>query len=249
MTTFRCPSCGRVLVVQSGELAGGFEELRGYPAEWGNYREVSTPVAPAAFSELRRETPVRPPTIEADVLVPAAQAGLSGLAATIGATLGAVVWSWPWYIPVAVGGGAMCLTWAGLLLANRGLLRTVERVVHRDLDGDGQVGEPRSEPEPRPVTEITVTVPKQGAASVYFLKTDVDHGVLRSFCKAAVGGATLAVGSWAGGGKPFTRQQYDGLMAELTRAGLVEDLGGNKGRTLTRAGRHVLARIADGASE
>ena len=245
--SFRCPNCGRLLVVQSVEQGlAGFEELHNYPASVRRFQEVGTAALPVGVVEFSREQPARAASMESDVWVPAAQAGLAGLAGSISLCV-TVAWSWPWYTPLLAAGCVMCGTWGYLLADHRRLLRSVERVVNRDLDRDGTIGEPAPavDPEPGPTT-IEVTVPRGQSNSVYFLETDVEPETLRGFCRAVTSGrAGLAVGAWVGAGRPFSRPQYDTLMNELTRAGLVENAGGNQGRQLTRAGRHVLARIAE----
>jgi hypothetical protein len=72
----------------------------------------------------------------------------------------------------------------------------------------------------------------------------IEAATLRDFFRAVAAGGTLAVGSWVGAGKTFSRPQYDSLMDKLERAGLVVNQGGNVGRVLTAAGRGVFKKLA-----
>jgi len=192
-----------------------------------------------ANATLERQVASRVPTVEADVLVPLHQAlttGVFGMAAGAGiATLLFRDW-----LAAVIGASAGFLVVAGtawlLLLADhRRLLWDIERAARLETAATDRV--------------LRVEVAHMDAtgrlARMQLLNVPgVTEEQLRQFARLALDGRTLAVGAWCGAGKPFTRAQYDALMAELTTAGLVRDHGGNIGRQLTAAGRAVLRRIA-----
>ena len=127
----------------------GAEDGHPHPPHPPTYRRYLRGEAPAldwsALAELELETPTRPATAHADVLVPMLQAAVSGgLAGGCVAAAVVVIWRAP-VLDVApyaalVSVGVTALTWSRLLTDSRRLLRQFERLVGRDLDGDGTVG-------------------------------------------------------------------------------------------------------------
>jgi len=111
-------------------------------------------------------TPTRAPDLAGDVLVPLLQAGITGLLFAAGVVAVAAGSGYDGDL-LALGAG-VCLSvgilaWLILLVDTRSLLRIVERLAHRDLDGDGQVGRP-------PTVERTVylrarAIPPAGAGA------------------------------------------------------------------------------------
>ncbi len=92
--------------------------------------------------EFEKRTPHRTPSMEADFFVPALQAGMTAFAAGMGAGLMAWALAWSWRVPVAVCGAVFVCSWLWRLRIVDGLLWTVESIIRRDVDGDGQVGAP-----------------------------------------------------------------------------------------------------------
>jgi len=137
---FNCPTCGqrlRVIGLGGGQhLGGGWQGL----AEF----DFAPPGAGAlpAGAEFVRETPLAQPTIEGSVLVPALQSLLCGLAAGVLTAFPTAAWHWPWWSPLAAGGGVFALSWTVILADSRKLLRKVETWIGADLDGDGEIGPP-----------------------------------------------------------------------------------------------------------
>ena len=133
-TVFSCPACGAGLRVDAlGNGSGG-------SGGWERGRAFAMGAAPAG-SEYSRETPLADmSSIEAGVKTPLAQAAITATVCGLLVILGCVFKSWPvaaipttWVI-------VFSLAWWVLLLNTRGLLKSVERIVGRDLDGDGAIG-------------------------------------------------------------------------------------------------------------
>jgi hypothetical protein len=85
--------------------------------------------------------------LEGDFLVPAAQAGLTGL--LLGALLAALLWLFVPDLeahPLAIWAGAtlviVAVAWLLLLVDTRKLLWNIERLTGQDLDGDQEIGRP-----------------------------------------------------------------------------------------------------------
>jgi len=97
-------------------------------------------------AEVERQQPSRAAEVGADVIVPLMQSGITGVVGS-----GLLTWALAEFVPDYDGSlsrffgfWALFLSafvWVVLLVDTRSLLRTVERLVGKDLDGDGQVGE------------------------------------------------------------------------------------------------------------
>lgn len=175
--------------------------------------------------------PVRAPSVEADVLVPALQALLVGCALGIATAVAvALMPDVPLLaVPAAMGGGFALSFWPLLEHARSTVWRTTTPVF--------------SEPD-RPQTvrvELTELGHAGGVRRMQILDLPVDDDRLRQFAKAAVEGHSLAVHRWTPGA--FTRHEYEVLSDELQRAGLL--VVTRNGRRLTTAGRHVLRHLAE----
>lgn len=128
-TVFRCPDCGIALRVEA--LGKG---------NWQQGQTFAMGAAPAG-AEYSRETPTaNMNTVEAGVTTPLYQSLLTG--AAVGAvTVILTIWQdWPRWSPAVAGVIATAITWWLLMIDTRRLLRTIETVINRDLDGDGVIG-------------------------------------------------------------------------------------------------------------
>ena len=190
-----------------------------------------------------RRAGARAPGVAADVGVPLFQALATG--ALVGAPVGAAA-AWatggPWWLAPAGMAAVSAAAWGWLLVDHRRLLWTTERVIGADLDRDGRLGPPQ-------VVRLEVmTMDEAGRTrQVQILEIPgISQEQLREFARAVTQeGRGLAVNYWTGTGKLFTRSQYETVMAELIRAGLVREAG-RFGRELSAAGRGVLRRVAGG---
>jgi hypothetical protein len=165
-------------------------------------------------------------------------------AAVIGGVAGWALWDAVALMIGAVAGYVLVAgaVWSMLLVDHRRLLWDNERATHQDLDGDGTVGR---------VQEVRLSISHYDESGrfvrmEYLNIPGITQEQLQSFAREVTRGMPLAVASWTGRGALFSRGQYDALMAELQRAGLVRDDGGNIGRVLTAAGRSILKKIAEG---
>lgn len=188
---------------------------------------------------VERVGPSRAPSVEADVHVPLWQAMASGAfgAGLGGLVLGLATWD---AVMLALGAVAGYLVvaagvWFVLLLEHRRMLWLMERAM-LGLDEEGGTDELR-------VVVSQQDVEGRVVRMQYLNVAGVNADELREFARAVVDGAPLSVGYWTGRGSLFSRAEYEVLMAELVRAGLVRD-GGTQGRQLTAAGRAILGRVA-----
>lgn len=97
-------------------------------------------------------------TMEGDVLVPLAQAGITALAIGLMAGLLALALRWRWQVPVVAFALSLAGGWFWRLRFVDKLLWAIETWTETDLTGDGQVG--------RPVVSYTVANPAVARAEV-----------------------------------------------------------------------------------
>jgi len=232
---FNCPTCGqrlRVIGLGGGQhLGGGWQGL----AEF----DFAPPGAGAlpAGAEFVRETPLAQPTIEGSVLVPALQSLLCGLAAGVLTAFPTAAWHWPWWSPLAAGGGVFALSWTVILADSRKLLRKVETWIGADLDGDGEIGPPA-----KASVSVTIEEAKQHGRRLTYAEFDASPSEVRRFAEAALG-ERLTVH-----GVGLSRHTFERLRAEALERGLVcwKDTSAHRlGLELTRAGRAVFEKLLE----
>jgi len=133
-TVMNCPSCGVALRVDAmGTGSGG-------SGAWQSGRSFALG-GPPPGSEYSREIPKADlSTLEAGVKTPLAQAAITATVCGLLVILGVVFKSWPLAAIPTTWVIVFSLAWWVLLLNTRGLLKTVEKIVGKDLDGDGQIG-------------------------------------------------------------------------------------------------------------
>jgi len=196
------------------------------------------------FSEWQRSEPIRQPKWESDVLVPLGQSLASGLFISLAAVPLNLYWlHGPFWTPLVIGGAAAGLSWLVLLSDHRHLLRRFERVVNRDLDGDGYTGEPQTVQHEYTVKEER----SDGSQSWQIMVTlGIEPERLRKFAQAVLGGESTGTNRWTtGNGKLFERGEYERLRDDLIARGFAKyATGKNHGWSLTAKGRAWFRALA-----
>ena len=105
--------------------------------------------APSLSQVHEKSTPAREPTVAGDVRVPLAQAAITAGAITLPVALLTASQSGSPWLPISALGLSFTGAWLWLLADHRSLLRTVERITQRDIDGDGRVADQPVEVERR----------------------------------------------------------------------------------------------------
>jgi hypothetical protein len=97
-----------------------------------------------AFTEAHRTSPARPASTESDVVVPLLQSLITGVIVGLPAgTLITLVCRWPWWSAPAIAVGVIIpAVWLHRLSAHTRALWTVEKIIQRDVDSDGNIGQP-----------------------------------------------------------------------------------------------------------
>ncbi len=224
----QCPMCGAQLQIEV--RSGGREWTH---QDWCQYSHTvgsgTAPTIEAGASWYRKE-PARPP-VGADVGVPAAWAGLTGVALSL-LSIPVTVWAkWPWWAPLVILGGGAGLTWLALLIRWQNLLWRIEELVGSDLDGDEVVGEPQA---------VRVELVEPEKRQVRFIDLPVDDGTLKDVAVAVLlGGRSFSRRGLAG---IISDGDFRGLQTAMLQAGLARYRDGkpNAGTELTPAGRAIL---------
>lgn len=214
----------------------------------------SPPAAGAAgngYMEAERVRPARAPGIESDFITPFLQALGVGFFAVLVAAYLVKMNDVVWHLSCFVGFVAAGLWYIGAILFGRKTLWISETIY---------TGAPEMDPAPvidtRPPIQLEVVQKDERGrlASVQRfadLPADIQDR-LPSFAAGVLAGKGLTVSTWTGKGAPFSRQEFDAIMATLEQAGIVCWNNPNdkkQGRALTRRGRAALEQIAAIGSE
>lgn len=123
----------------------------GYPihTDWQQYRSYSNTVRSPLSSELPssiqvasayRKIPFRKMELASDVLVPLAQACITGMMVAVLVTACLPFFEWPWFSGIYSGLFTTVIMWGFRLALSKNTLWIVEEIIGRDIDGDGQAG-------------------------------------------------------------------------------------------------------------
>ena len=208
---------------------------------------------PQQWQAVEASEPARAASLASDVAVPILQSAFSGAVASAAAGMGAA-----WFLGTdpamaariagAAGVAVLGLTWAALLADSRRLLWAIENLTGSDIDGDGVTGEPEPEPEP---ARLRLDVKHDGgerAGSWDFLTLPATEADFLTWARAALAGQSIAQSGWTGKAGLFSRSDYDSMLGELERAGLVrwvDPQNKPQGREVSPAGRAALRRLVE----
>jgi len=200
-----------------------------------------SPAGPGGEMEAERIRPVRSPTIEADFLTPFLQSLGVGVFALLLAGYVVIVYGWLWHLSCLAGVLAAGGWFIGGIIWGRRTMTVKETV----WTGPGQPGPAPLQLQPPDPAIVTVKGDRDKIEAIHRLDVGIDAGKLAKFAHGILaGGRSLAEASWTGSGNPFSRAEYNRLLAELEAGQFVEWVNAdspNQGRRLTAAGRELLA--------
>lgn len=202
-------------------IGGGFKNEAN-----GDYRAV-------------RRTPLRATSMMSDVFVPAAQSVVTAIVFVAPTIVVSLWYRWSWYAPIAVGSVAILLAWIRALdEAKKALFKTDEFSYY---GSEQQVGVASGEQASGPVRLEVVheTSGIRERMQLMELPGDISEKDFGGFLVDSLAGRGMTRKNWSGTGKPFSRDQFDGVMEKLEAAEMVCRLGNNK-RVLTDAGKRAI---------
>jgi len=188
-------------------------------------------------------------TVEAGVLIPLQQAGITGLFVGLICLVSTVYFAvddWPiisllsWLV-------STFLVW--LILQKRWLsLTAVEKWTGQDLNHDGVIGDPEQTESPRhTVTVELVTAQPNGCNTKTLARLPVSEYDLSLVAGGLLAGRPFSERQWTGQGKPLSVNQFRDLRDEMSKRGIVEQANPKdprQGYKLTKAGQAVMRHFS-----
>ena len=184
------------------------------------------------------------------VLVPILQALATGILS--GLALAGVLWlagvesAWRWSLAL------IPVVWLVMWLASLSHWRaSLERLLNRDLNNDGVIGEQPVRIIEQPSPEVRVILERDNGRETDFIDLPAQPEQLRQLADGLLSGRQFALSAWSGTGAPFSRSEFERLRDELIKRGLARWRNANaqaQGAELTLPGRAVLRRFASDAS-
>lgn len=206
--------------------------------------EPSSVIPGPGYFEATRERPARPLNIESDFLTPLLQSLVVVFFCFLSSLyviwyFSRMVWHLSCFVSILAGG----LFFLFSVVLNRKLLWIAETITQEDLDNSGEIGKPR-ELDP---LEVVLRDEQGRFKRQYNLETGIDDRRIIQFAQSVLNGKSLAEGNWIGSQGIFSKSEYNQLISELERAGLVTWKGAkNQGRELTQVGIEAFRRLIDG---
>ncbi|NJO00083.1 MAG: hypothetical protein HC875_41200, partial [Anaerolineales bacterium] len=202
--------------------------------------------AGGGFSEYERRQPARPASWESDVLVPLAQSAVWGaVGGLLSIGLPVFITGWPWWTPFPAFVLSTSLAWWLISADHQRALWIVEKMVNRDLDGDGQTGQPETD-APKSVS-LEVTHRTEAGTFVRMFRFDLHPSITESLFqqwgRQALKNGDLTQALWVNR-RSFSREAYTDLLDKLESSGLVQRSGSAKNAPyeLTRTGQATIRR-------
>lgn len=190
------------------------------------------------FSEFYRSTPSRPPNLEADVLVPLAQALITG--AMLGLVAFGLMWPvigfrWAASVFAVIFGLVTVGVWTTLVTGYYRMLSTVEEIV-------------KEAPPAKEIATVeiaTVDNKRRGYTSLkrFHLPENVDVKSFNVFLAGITKGRPITLDLWTGKGGQFSRTEFNSILANLAEANYIQFKNPQhpqQGRMLTTGGRKAI---------
>ena len=186
--------------------------------------------------------PARAGNVHSDVLVPLLQSLITGILGGSLLTLLALAFLTQntEHALYAFGFSFVLITavvWMGLLDDHKRLLWRVERLVGKDFDGDGVIGDP---------DRLVVEIHRPGTYEdrTEFIHLGVGRDRFIEFVRGILSGEPISVARWTGIGKPFRRGEFESLRSTLMERGILRWRDSkNHGVEITAEGREILESL------
>lgn len=189
-----------------------------------------------------RLTPFRAPSIEGDVLVPLAQSLIISIEAVIVAIPLSIWLRFDWSILLFIWAGTMLLSWiSAVKRAEFSQSRTEEFSYSANQKEAGHIA-PQGGSRPLQLEVMHSTSGIRNRMQILDLPAQITEEDFGAFLRDILAGRSLARNNWAGTGKPFSRDGYDGMIGKLLEASIIQPAI-NGGKVLTNGGKHVVRRL------
>ena len=216
-------------IFQEAEMPADALHVGSLPEEFGMYEHLQ---------------PAREGNLHSDVLVPIAQASITGvlvasvlsIATFLFITTSATVVG---YLFIVASVSITAGLWIRLMSDRNRLLWKIERITGKDFDGDGYVGEPET-------LRIELSSVDEHGAHIEFLNIPGDGQRFKEFACGVLNGKAISTASWTGRGGIYSRREFNELRDALLNRGWLMWRNPHapvQGVMLTRKGREAFERI------
>lgn len=158
------------------------------------------------------------------------------------------IWNWTYMLEIAVTASTIlfALYWF-VALFRWNLVSWLEQVTGLDLNGDNQIGKPKS----TPVMKLRISDVTDGRFSQTDTELPAKPDKMIAFFRGALNGRGFANRTWAGAGKLFSDPQFRKIIDLLKARELIQYKDGNasNGFEWTDEGRTIADEVASGNVE
>jgi hypothetical protein len=200
------------------------------------------------FIPVKRESPDKRQhlhTLEGGAWLPFFQSTFTGLIVGFSMLFLAIVFKWdkPGNWGLALGSIAWVITWLTLQRHWLSLtaLEKLETLTNTDINGDGVIGAPNTDPVESPTVHISMTDADHHRTILFDLPAS--DAQMQTLAQGLLNNIPLSERNWTGKGNPFSIQQYTRLRDELILRGLAVQINQKdprQGYSLTAAGRALM---------
>ena len=215
------------------------------------YQSEIAPTAPtvAPGTSLRRDVPIRSPSVAADVGVPFLLALASATVTFAAVGIVAIALRWSVGVPAVAAALALFLVWFWRLMKWESLLWATERITGIDLDRDGAVGEPG-----RRTVQLEIVRPDQPGMFQYLNMPEELFAKLPEVANRLINSGTpFSQSAMTGKGRPLSRNEFNELRDLLVARGAAQwrdEDNPTRGVDLTPYGKAVMRKlITDSATD
>ena len=220
--------------------------------EWQGFSAGVVQSAIAGGASYEKRYPHRPPTVQADVVVPGLQSAISGTIVGVLGGAGAGIAGSPHALLIGamIGAGGVGVAWLILLREHRASLWQLERIVGRDLDGDGHIGTPRLVRKP---VQVEVVERRETGSIKRMLWLNLPASITDAHLER-IARAVLVDGADFSRRKlqdAMSAESYGALATAMLKGGMLRYKGRteNAGVELTPSGRAFLRQYVNGAGQ
>ena len=189
--------------------------------------------------------PAREETVHSDVIVPFAQASITGVLVGSSFAILALLFftkntTFAVYLFAVLSVLVTAVVWIQQMQKRNEILWRVESLLGRDFNGDGVVGEPSS------LRIELSTTNEHGFQSMEILDLPGDALRFREFACAVLAGRAISLASWTGQGGLYSRREFIQLRDELLKRGWLvwrNPHAPAQGVVLTKKGREAMEKV------
>jgi len=169
---------------------------------------LQTAVVAKPGAKVIRRTPVHPPTIGGQVMVPMFRAIVTGVLVGILVSVMATAADWPKSVPAIAGAFVTCVVWLAKGLSDKAIY-IQEEASGIDLNGDGQIG------KPQPTFRIEDVTRHGNATQMRYMDMPGGPERFAQWGAAILNGRSLGEARWTGLGRLYKKADYQEMRDEL----------------------------------